>query len=207
VSITYLTGLDYNESFAPTFRPATLLIIMAMAAFEDLELRSEDITSAFTNGDLDEEIYMKQPEGFHIGGPNKVCRLRKSLYCLKQYAQQWDKKLHSVLTELVFKRIESGCSDYIYFNGEVCIIFPIYVDNITLVTKSPAAIDKYAQLLSQHFICCDFGATRGWPTRTLKLQQCQFILDTLEMYSMNDCKPVQTPLPPKLALSHSMAPH
>ena len=73
-------GLDYNESFAPTFRPATLRIIMAMAAVEDLELCSVDITSAFTNGDLDEEIYMKQPEGFHIGGPNKVCRLRKSLW-------------------------------------------------------------------------------------------------------------------------------
>jgi hypothetical protein len=60
-------GLDYNESFAPTFRPATLRIIMALAATEDLELRSVDITSAFTNGDLDEEIYMKQPEGFHVG--------------------------------------------------------------------------------------------------------------------------------------------
>ena len=50
-----------------------------MAAVEDLELRSVDITSTFTNGDLDEQIYMKQREGFHIGGPNKVCRLHKSL--------------------------------------------------------------------------------------------------------------------------------
>jgi len=57
-------GLDYNESFVPTFHPATLCIIMAMAAVEDLELRSVDITLAFTNGDLDEEIYMKQPEGY-----------------------------------------------------------------------------------------------------------------------------------------------
>jgi len=79
-------GLDYNESFAPTFCSATLRIIMAMAANEDVELHSVDITSAFTNGDLDEEIYMEQPEGFHIGGPNKVCRLRKSLYGLKQSA-------------------------------------------------------------------------------------------------------------------------
>jgi hypothetical protein len=55
-------GLDYNESFAPTFRPATLRIIMALSAVEDLELPSVDITSAFTNGDLDEEIYTKQPE-------------------------------------------------------------------------------------------------------------------------------------------------
>jgi hypothetical protein len=88
-------GLDYNESFAPTFRPATLRIIMALAAVEDLELRFVDITSAFTNGDLDEEIYMKQPEGFHIGSPHQVCRFRKSLYGLKQSACQWNKKLHS----------------------------------------------------------------------------------------------------------------
>lgn len=60
------SGIDYTESFAPTFCPATLRIIMALTAVEDLELRSVDITSAFTNGDLDEEIYMKQPEGFHI---------------------------------------------------------------------------------------------------------------------------------------------
>ena len=107
-------GLDYNESFAPTFRPATLRIIMALAAVEDLELRSVDITSAFTNGDLDEEIYMKQPEGFHIGSSSQVCRLRKSLYGLKQSARQWNKKLHSVLTELGFSRIESDRSVYIY---------------------------------------------------------------------------------------------
>src|SRR6266498_3546295 len=96
-----------------TVKTSTLRIIMAMAAVEDLELHSVDITSAFTNGDLDEEIYMKQPEGFHIGGPNKVCRLSKSLYGLKQSARQWNKKLHSVLTELGFKRIESDCSVYI----------------------------------------------------------------------------------------------
>ena len=114
-----------------------------------------DITSAFTNGDLDEVIYMKQPEGFHIGGPNKVCRLRKSLYGLK--------KLHSVLTELGVKQIESDCSVYIYSNGEVRIIVPIYIDNITLAPKSPAAIDKYVQLLSQHFKCRDLSATRYCP--------------------------------------------
>jgi len=209
-------GLDYTESFAPTFRPATLRIIMAMPAVEDLELCSVDITSAFMNGDLDEEIYMKQPEGFHIGGPNKFCRLRKSLYGLKQSARQWNKKLHSVLTELDFKRIESDPSVYIYSNREFRIIVPIYIDDITLALKSPAATDKYVQLLSQHFKGRDLGALRfllgiaverDWPTRTLKLHQRQFILDTLEKYSMSDCKPVQTPLPPKLTLSHSMASH
>ena len=208
-------GLDYNESFAPTFHPPTLCIIMALAAVEDLELRSVDITSAFTNGDLDEEIYMRQPEGFHVGSPNQVCRLRKSLYGLKQSARQWDKKLHSVLTELDFKRIESDCSVYIYSNQEVWIIVPIYIDDITLASKSSTAIDKYVQLLSEHFKCCDLGPTcfllgvaveRDRPTCTLKLHQHQFILELLEKFGMSDCKPIQTPLPPKLILLHSMAP-
>jgi transposase InsO family protein len=208
-------GLDYNESFAPTFRPATLRIIMALTAIEDLELRSVDITSAFTNGDLDEEIYMKQPEGFHIGGPNQVCRLRKSLYGLKQSARQWNKKLHSALTEMGFKRIESDRSVYIYSNEEVRIIVPIYIDDITFASKSSAAIDKYVSLLSQHFKCRDLGHTRfllgvaierDRPTRTLKLHQRQFILDLLNKFGMSDCKPVLTPLPPKLVLSHTMSP-
>jgi len=139
-------GLDYNESFAPTFQPATLCIIMALAAVEDLELCSVDITSA------------KQPEGFHIGSSSKVCRLRKSLYGLKQSARQWNKKLHSVVIELGFKRIVG------------------------------------------------VAVERNRSTRTLKLHQHQFILDLLEKYAMSDCKPVQTPLPPKQVLSHSMSP-
>ena len=140
-------GVDYNESFAPTFRPATLRLILALAAVEDLELRSIDISSAFINGDLDEEIYMKQPEGFHIGGAHKVCRLKKSLYGLKQAARQWNKKLHSVLVDLGFKRIESDRSVYIYSNGVVRVIVPIYIDDITLASKDTQALDKYVALL------------------------------------------------------------
>src|ERR1700740_158467 len=77
-------GLDYVEIFAPTFRPASLRLILAIAAIEDLHLHSLDISNAFLNGDLEEEIYMKQPEGFHQGENNDVCHLLKPLYGLKQ---------------------------------------------------------------------------------------------------------------------------
>ena len=118
--------------------------------------------------------------GFHIGSSSQVCRLRKSLYGLKQSARQWNKKLYTVLTELGFSCIESDRSVYIYSNGEVRIIVPIYIDDITLASKSPSAIDKYVQLLSQHFKCCDLGPThfllgvaveRDCSTCTLKLHQ------------------------------------
>jgi len=136
---------------------------------------------------------------FHIGSSTRICRLCKSLYGLKQSAQQWNKKLHSVLTEMGFSCIESDRSVYVYCNEEVRIIVPIYIDDITLALKSPVAIDKYVQLLSQHFKCRDLGPThfllgvaveRDRSTCKLKLHQHQFILDLLEKYGMSDCKPV-----------------
>jgi len=81
-------GIDYNEVFALTFRPAALRLILALAGIEDMKLCSVDVTSAFSNGDLKEVIYMRQPEGYVQDGPNKVLRLKKSLYGLKQSARQ-----------------------------------------------------------------------------------------------------------------------
>jgi transposase InsO family protein len=77
-------GFDYAETFAPTFTQASMRLIAALAVEGDLHMHSVDITSAFTNGDLEEDIYMRQPDGFHQGGANIVCKLNKSLYGLKQ---------------------------------------------------------------------------------------------------------------------------
>ena len=88
-------GFDFKETFAPTVRYSTLRTILAIAALEDLELRSVDISHAYLNGTLEEEIYMQQPEGFEVGGPDHVCRLRKSLYGLKQAGRVWNRTLQS----------------------------------------------------------------------------------------------------------------
>ena len=93
-------GFDYLETFAPTVRVAAIRTILAIAAIEDLELRSIDISHAFLNGDLEEDIYMEQPEGFEVGGPGHVCKLKKSLYGLKQAGRVWNKKLHATLQKM-----------------------------------------------------------------------------------------------------------
>ena len=154
--------VDYTEVFAPTFRPATLRMILALSAVNDLELRSVDISATFTNGDLDEDIYMQQPESFHEGGSNKVFRLQKSLYGLKQSARQWNIKLHDVLSGMGYKRIEADRSVYIYSNGDVHIFVPIYIDDITFASKSTSAVDAAVKELSSHFKCRDLGATECW---------------------------------------------
>ncbi|KAF7776733.1 hypothetical protein Agabi119p4_5126 [Agaricus bisporus var. burnettii] len=115
-------GFDFTEVFAPTFRPASLRLIVALAAREGYKMRSVDISSAFTYGELEEEIYMRQPKGYHIGSPNMVFRLRKSLYGLKQAARQWNKKLRSVLEGIGYSRLRSDSSIYIYSKGDIKVI-------------------------------------------------------------------------------------
>jgi hypothetical protein len=164
---------------------------------------------------LEEVIYMRQPEGFHEGGPNLVCRLKKSLYGLKQAARQWNKKLHSVLLELGFSRLQSDRSVYIYTKGEVRIIMPVYIDDITLASKNTTLLDQTVLDLSKHFKLRDLGETkfllgveiiRDRTNRTISLSQRQYIVDMLERYSMSECNPVGTPLAPGTKLSKTMGP-
>jgi hypothetical protein len=152
-------GYVYSEVFAPTFRPASLRLIIALAAREGYKMWSVDISSAFTYGELEEEIYMRQPEGYHTGGPNMVFRLRKLLYGLKQAARQWNKKLRSVLEAIGYSRLRSDNSIYIYSKGDIKVIVPVFIDGITLVSKSESAMASAVTELSKHFKLRDLGST------------------------------------------------
>ena len=82
---TQKEGIDYIETFSPVSKKNSLCIIMALVAHFDLDLHQMDEKTAFLNGDLEEEVYMKQPEGFFSSdGAHLVCKLNKSIYGLKQ---------------------------------------------------------------------------------------------------------------------------
>ncbi|KAJ3474787.1 hypothetical protein NLI96_g12256 [Meripilus lineatus] len=130
-----LTGTR-PETFAPTVRMATIRVILALAALEDLELYSIDISQAFLNGELDVDIYMQQPEGFERGNPGDVVRLVKGLYGLKQAGRLWNQKLHSVLLQMGFKCLKSDASVYLFIRDDVRVILLIFIDNITLAGHS-----------------------------------------------------------------------
>ncbi|GKB58909.1 retrovirus-related pol polyprotein from transposon TNT 1-94 [Tanacetum coccineum] len=86
-------GLDYFDTYSPVTRITSIRMIIAIAALRNLEIHQMDVKTAFLNGDLEEEIYMNQPEGFIAPGQEgKVCRLVKSLYGLKQAPKQWHQK-------------------------------------------------------------------------------------------------------------------
>ncbi len=208
-------GFDFKETFAPTVRYSTIHIVLTLAALEDLELRSVDISHAYLNGTLEEEIYMQQPEGFEVGGPDHVCRLRKSLYGLKQAGRVWNKTLHSVLCSMGFNCVQSDHGLYIYLRDDVRILMPVFVDDITLACKDGAKIDSIVQELSKHFKLRDLGPTtqllgleihRDRPNLRLSISQSQYISNLIDEHGLNDSKPVSTPLNPGTRLSTSMYP-
>jgi hypothetical protein len=208
-------GFDYTEIFAPTMRHATIHLVLALAAIEDLHLRSIDISHAFINSDIDTEIYMTQPEGFQQGGPEMVCRLDKSLYGLKQAGHLWSKQLQNVLEKMGFRHILSDPSVYIYNRDGVKAIVPIFVDDITLAGASEKDLDRFVAELATHFKLRDLGPTsyllgieiiRNRDRRTISLSQRQYILNKLEEFGMSDCYKVGTPMDPGVKLSSDQSP-
>jgi len=96
-------GIDYNETFSPVVRFPSIRTLIAHGLNRNMKIHQMDVVTAFLNGSLEEEIYMTQPEGFvQPGNENLVCRLRKSLYGLKQSPRCWNKILHDYLVSLFF---------------------------------------------------------------------------------------------------------
>jgi transposase InsO family protein len=210
-----IPGIDFFETFASTTKWAALRAVLALAALEDLEMESVDISSAFLNGDMDAEVYMQQPEGFVQKGREWVCRLLKSLYGLKQASRLWQQKLDEVLSELGFSRIQSDASIWVWSNGTCRVIIPVYVDDMTIVSKDKSQVARVKVHLQKHFKLRDLGPTtwllgveiaRDRSQRKLTMSQRQYIVDMLERHQMSDCHPVRTPMNPGCKLSKDDSP-
>ena len=108
---TQKEGVDFNEIFSPVVRHTSIRILLSLVVHKGLELHQLDIKTAFLHGDLEEEIYMAQPEGYARGA--KVCLLQKSLYGLRQSSRQWYKKFDKFMASrgarLIFVCITKGC--------------------------------------------------------------------------------------------------
>ena len=98
-------GIDYNEVFSPVVKHSSIRILLALVAQLNLELAQLDVKTAFLHGDLNEEIYMTQPEGYKVDGKEDwVCKLSKSLYGLKQSPRQWYKRFDKFMKDQKYKR-------------------------------------------------------------------------------------------------------
>ena len=198
-------GIDYNETFAPVARFDSIRALLALVAHHDWELHQMDVKSAYLNGDLEEELYMKQPTGFVAPGTEgMVCRLNKSLYGLKQAGRTWNKRIDVELKAHGFAPIDADPCVYAYKRGSVVLIISLYVDDLLLASDSLQELNKVKVELQACFDMEDMGEAsyalgikiaRDRAARTLTISQGAYILDVLTRFDMQDCRPVSTPMP------------
>jgi len=149
-------GVDYREVFSPVVKMATIKSIMALAASKGWVLSQLDVNNAFLHGELDEEVYMEVPKG--IPNPsNKVCKLKKSLYGLKQASRQWLTKLSNTLISLGYQQSKNDYSLFIIKSSTNITITEVYVDDIMLTGSNPAEIQHVKQHLHKCFGIKDLG--------------------------------------------------
>jgi len=132
-----IKGIDYDHTFSATMRATSFRMLMAMAAGERLELEHFDVTSAFTQSDIDAEIYVEPPKGFESrddSGRTKVLKLKKALYGTKQAARLWQHKLRDVLINKMgfTNSTHDPCMFTKRDNSGGVLICGVYVDDVTL---------------------------------------------------------------------------
>ena len=177
---------------------------MALVAHFDMVLHQMDVKTAFLNGDLEDKVYMKQPEGFIANGNDHiVCKLKKFIYGLKQESHQWYFKFHDVISSFGF--IENVMDQYIYhkISGSKIIFLVLYVDDILLASNDLGLLHEVKRFLSQQFDMKDMGEVtyvigikikRDRSQRILGLSQETYINKVLEGFHMKDCSPSIAPI-------------
>ena len=201
-------GVDYEEIFSPVVYLSSIRTLLAFAAKKKLHVHQMDVVSAFLNGDLKEEIYMKQPPGYvQLGKENLVCKLRKSIYGLKQSPRCWNQKLCDHLKSLGFK--ESGADSCVFIKNESnnLKIIAVYVDDLILIAKSLNEIQQMKDSLSKTFKMKDMGQLRyclginfELTEQGISLCQKQYLNKLLERYKLTEANTVTTPMDPNVKL-------
>ncbi|KAK1677680.1 hypothetical protein QYE76_038528, partial [Lolium multiflorum] len=155
---TQREGEDYFDTYSPVARLTTIRVLLSMAASYGLIVHQMDVKTAFLNGELEEEIYMDQPDGFVVKGEErKVCKLLKSLYGLKQAPKQWHEKFDRTLTSVGFVVNEADKCVYYRHGGGEGVILCLYVDDILIFGTNMKVIHEVKSFLSKSFDMKDLG--------------------------------------------------
>jgi hypothetical protein len=208
-SFTQRPGIDYDETFSPVVKPATVRAVLTLALSHSWPVHQLDVKNAFLHGTLNETVYCAQPTGFvDSNKPDFVCRLNKSLYGLKQAPRAWHNRFASHLTSLGFHEAKSDTSLFIYGHGSDMAFLLLYVDDIVLTASSTDLLQRIISALRQEFSMTDMGSLHHFLGVSVQrnkdsmfLSQRQYMLDILERAGMQDCKPCSTPVDTHAKLS------
>ncbi|UYV68918.1 hypothetical protein LAZ67_6001665 [Cordylochernes scorpioides] len=195
-------GRDYEETFAPIVKHSTIRAFLAASVYKGMQVIHLDVKTAFLHGDLDKELYMELPEGLHTKQTNKVCKLKKAIYGLKQAGRSWNTKIASTLIKNNFK--QSIVDPCLFTKNEEnhSIYLILYVDDMLLASDSEIIIQNTVKTLEKEFEIKNLGD----PTQfigieisrnregELLLSQKSKIQELVERYNLQEAKPTFTPM-------------
>lgn len=194
-------GVDYDETFAPVVSFTAVRTLLSYGLQRGMVVGQMDVVTAFLNGCLEEEIYMTQPEGFEKPGESHlVCKLRKSLYGLKQSPRCWNGVLDSFLKSIGFENSSAELCVYVRDGSGIKTIITVYVDDLIILSDSQREMDSVKAALSAKFKMKDMGDLRyclginiECSDSTTKLQQTSYIESVLKRFNMENANSVSTP--------------
>ncbi|GJT92471.1 retrovirus-related pol polyprotein from transposon TNT 1-94 [Tanacetum coccineum] len=169
-------GIDFEESFAPVSRLEAIRIFLAFAAHMNMVVYQMDVKTAFLNGNLREEVYVSQPNGFvDPNNSNHVYKLKKALYGLKQAPRTWYAMLSSFMISQDFSKGSVVPTLFIRKEGKELLLVQVYVNDIIFAASTPELCDQFAKIIG------------------IFINQSKYALESLKKYGFDSCDPVDTP--------------
>ncbi|CAL5365935.1 unnamed protein product [Camellia sinensis] len=205
---TQTYGIDYLETFAPVAKLNTVRVLLSIAANLDWPLQQLDVKNAFLNGNLEEEVYVDPPPGFDEHFGSKVCKLKKSLYGLKQSPRAWFERFTQSVKNQGYVEAQSDHTMFIKHSndGKIAILI-VYVDDIILTGDNVTKMDRLKKSLALEFEIKDLESLKYFlgmevarSKKGIVVLQRKYILDLLKETRMSGCRPVDTPIDPNQKL-------
>jgi hypothetical protein len=215
-------GVDYTDTFAPTVRPTTLRILLALGAANgsDVIIEQADVKNAYLNAWMrdDEVVFMDIPQLYSLfrhlpdefsklkeAGKRIALRLKRPLYGTKQGAHHWYEELKKTLSSLNFRVSVADEATFYKIDGNNFIVIAAATDDFTIVTNSRTLSTKTKAQLNQHFELVDLGdinwllgvsVTRDLKDKTISLGQQTYIEQIVARFGLTDARPDVTPMEP-----------
>ncbi|GKD74272.1 ribonuclease H-like domain-containing protein [Tanacetum coccineum] len=195
-------GINFEESFAPVARIEAICIFVANAAHKNMTIYQKDVKTAFLNGELKEEVYVSQLEGFvDRDNPSHVYNLKKALYGLKQAPRAWYDMLSSFL---ISQQLSKGAVDPTLFTrhaGNYILLVQIYVDDIIFASTNTAMCDEFANQMTSKFkmsmmgqMSFFLGLQISQSPRGMFINQSKYAYEIVKKYGLHSIDFVDAPM-------------
>jgi hypothetical protein len=147
-----IKGINFEETFSPVARMEAIRLHLAYACSKNVKVYQMDVKSSFLNGDLEEEVYIEQPEGFQLSeNKDYVWKLKKALYGLKQAPRAWYSRLDKYLQQVGFRKGSADINLYIKVSQGNILLIDVYVDDIIFGSDDDRLSQKFAKDMQNEF--------------------------------------------------------